>query len=126
ARPYGLIMRTGVSEDKDSWTAHVGPMGVFQNTLHDVDYDEVAGTAPSFDGRGGWLGFSDKYWLSALIAPGDRPVEAALRHGEGDRYQADVASQAKIVGPGESAAITTHLFAGAKEVRLLDDYSEAL
>jgi YidC/Oxa1 family membrane protein insertase len=129
ARPYSLISRAGESTDPDSFTAHVGAIGVFDGTLTDVDWDEIR-EAPNrivdFAGDGNWLGFSDKYWLTALI-PGNAAVEGNLRHAAaGDRYQADIARRPVALGPGEQAATVTRLFAGAKEVKLLDRYQEAL
>lgn len=129
ARPYGLVSRAGASTDPDSWTAHVGPMGVFDDRVNDVNWDDIR-EAPNrtldFTSRGGWIGFSDTYWLTALVADQTKPVEATFRQASGDRFQADLAAPPVIVGPGQQAATTMRLFAGAKEVQLLDGYKEAL
>jgi len=127
ARPYGLVSRAGESPDPDSWTAHVGPMGVFNERVNDVNWEDITDEADrtlDFASRGGWLGFSDKYWLTALVPAQDRSVEASFRHAAGDRYQADVAAQPVAVGPGQQARTTMRLFAGAKETRLLDHYMD--
>ena len=69
ARPYALVSRAEASEDPDSWTMHVGPVGVFNGAAnYDVGYDDLAEEGDQrFTSRGGWLGFTDKYWLTALI-----------------------------------------------------------
>jgi YidC/Oxa1 family membrane protein insertase len=129
ARPYGLISRAGASTDPDSWTAHVGPMGVFNDRVNDVNWDDVSEDADrtlDYGSRGGWVGFSDKYWLTALVPDQAKPIDASFRHASGDRFQADLATQPVIVGPGQSATTTLRLFAGAKEVQLLDRYKETL
>ena len=129
ARPYGLISRVGASPDPDSWTAHVGPMGVFDDRVNDVYWEDVGEDADrtlDYTSRGGWIGFSDKYWLTALVPDQAKPVEASLRHAAGDRFQADMSGQPLVVGPGQQAATTMRLFAGAKEVRLLDGYKNRL
>ncbi len=129
ARPYGLISRVGESSDKDTWTAHVGPMGVFDDRVNDVNWKDVRedeNRTVDYASRGGWLGFSDHYWLTALVAGDGKPVDASFRYTAGDRYQADLAGQAVAVGPGQQAATTVRLFAGAKEVQLLDGYKEKL
>ncbi len=129
ARPYGLISRAGESIDPDSWTAHVGPMGVFDDRVNDVNWDDVRDDDDrtlDFTSRGGWLGFSDKYWLTALVPDQKAAVEATFRQASGDRFQADLAAKPVIVGPGQQAATTLRLFAGAKEVQLLDGYKERL
>ena len=125
-RPFGLIARDGKSKDPDAWTAHVGPMGVFDAIVHDVNYSEVAeaGAMP-FTSQGGWLGFTDKYWLTALVPDQRAQIEATFRHGSGDRFQANY-SVAETVRSRTAATFTSHLFAGAKEVQLLDGYKDRL
>src|SRR3712207_7490485 len=59
-----------------------------------------------YTSRGGWLGFSDKYWLTALVADRGKPAEASLRYAAGDRYQADLAGRAAVVGPGQDRKST--------------------
>jgi YidC/Oxa1 family membrane protein insertase len=127
--PYALVARSGPSKDQDSWTVHVGPMGVFDGRLYDIDWDEIqepASGAMKFETSGGWLGFSDQYWLSALIADGSDPVDASFRHGTGDRFQADLSHTPQLLDAGRVTGVTTRLFAGAKEVELLDRYKEEL
>ena len=126
-QPYALVSRAGQSTDPDAWTAHVGLVGVFDSLLKDVNYDEAvkAGTI-SETSRGGWIGFTDKYWLAAVIPDQKARIDAAFRHSEGDRFQTDIAGQPKLVGPGQQAATTTRLFVGAKEVQTLDRYEDEL
>jgi YidC/Oxa1 family membrane protein insertase len=127
ARPYGLVSRAGASTDPDSWTAHVGPMGVFNERVNDVDWDDIRDDADrtiDFSSRGGWLGFSDTYWLTALVADPTKAVDASFRHASGDRFQADLAGAPVAVGPGQEARTTMRLFAGAKETGLLDHYMD--
>ena len=127
ARPYGLVSRAGASTDHDSWTAHVGPMGVFDELASFVNWDDIREEADrtlDYTSRGGWLGFSDTYWLTALVADPTKPIEASFRHASGDRFQADLAAAPLVVGPGQRAASTMRLFAGAKETALLDHYMD--
>jgi len=126
-QPYALVSRAGKSADPDAWTAHVGLVGVFDDLLKDVNYDEAAkaGTI-SEASRGGWIGFTDKYWLAAVIPDQKARVDAAFRHAAGDRYQTDFAGQPKLVGAGQQATSTTRIFVGAKEVQTLDRYEADL
>lgn len=129
ARPFALVSRVGVSADPDWWTMHVGPVGVFNGIAdYDNNWSDVAEAgARTFSTRGGWLGFTDKYWLAALIPDQSRTLEAAFRHNRGsDSYQADYTSAPTIVAPGRGLQTTTHLFAGAKEEALLATYTDAL
>jgi len=125
ARPYGFIARDGISADKSSWNAHVGPIGVFDNkanySINWKDLDEAGSTGTRFSSPGGWLGFGDHYWLTALAPAGSGTIDAGFR-ASGKTYQADYAGTPITVGPGQSASATTRLFAGAKELAALDGY----
>jgi YidC/Oxa1 family membrane protein insertase len=129
AQPYSLVSRAGPSRDPDSWTVHVGPMGVFDGAAdYDTDYGSIAEAGqrrvPSV---GGWVGFTDTYWLSAVIPDQASRVEAEFRHVPAtDRYQASYVAQPVTAAPGSGARYVSHIFAGAKEVGLLEDYSDAL
>lgn len=125
-RPFGLVARDGISSDPDTWNVHVGPIGVFGNKVnYDVDWKDVDAAPQRFQTNGGWLGFGDKYWLTALAPAGSAPLDAGFR-AESKTYQADYAGQPVIVAPGQVASTTTRLFAGAKEVALLDGYEARL
>ncbi len=129
ARPFALVSRVGVSADPDWWTMHVGPVGLFNGVAdYDNNWSDVAEARErTFASRGGWLGFTDKYWLTAIIPDQSRNVEAAFRHNGGtDSYQADFTVAPTIVAPGRGLATTTRLFAGAKEEALLASYTDAL
>ncbi|MEA3016596.1 MAG: YidC/Oxa1 family rane protein insertase [Sphingomonadales bacterium] len=129
ARAFGLINRTGRSPDVDSWTMHVGPMGVFNGGAdygHNWDDVAEAGTQTQ-NSNGGWLGFTDKYWLAAVIPAQGGTVETAFRHIRArNTFQADYQSAPAIVQPGQTYRYVSHMFAGAKEVQMLDRYSDAL
>jgi YidC/Oxa1 family membrane protein insertase len=128
-RPFSLVSRVGASKDRDDWTMHVGPVGFFDGAAdYENDYSSIAEEgARTFNSTGGWLGFSDKYWLAAIIPGQDQPIEAALRHNAPTQsYQADVTTQPAVVGPNQINRTTTRLFAGAKEVTVLEAYDDQL
>ncbi|CAM3038189.1 Membrane protein insertase YidC [Sphingomonas antarctica] len=124
-RPYGFVSRFGKSKDVSAWNAHVGPMGVFNAAanykVNWKDLDEDA-AGERFQTPGGWLGFTDKYWLTALAPAGTGALDAGFRASQGS-YQADYAAQPQMIAPGATVQSATHFFAGAKEVGLLDDYA---
>lgn len=124
--PFGLVSRNGVSIDHDTWNIHVGPMGVFNGTAdYGWNYADVAaapGGETAFKTTGGWLGFTDKYWLAALIPDQKSQIDGKFR-ADGDIYQAQmVSSTQNAVAAGASITSTSRLFAGAKEVNVLDNY----
>jgi YidC/Oxa1 family membrane protein insertase len=124
-RPTGLVSRATKSTDPDSWTNHVGPIGVFdEEANYDVDFKDLdSGKNETFSNVPGWLGFTDKYWLTALAPQG--VMTAEFRQSRNGGYQADYALAPVTIAPGQSSASTSRFFAGAKVKPLLDRYQEA-
>ncbi|HEX2524721.1 MAG TPA: membrane protein insertase YidC [Geminicoccus sp.] len=128
-RPYGLLSRWGTPPTLGYYILHEGPIGVFQERLNEPNYSDIVEAPQEFETTGGWLGFTDKYWLTSLVPPQDSQVKATFRHvkdGALDKYQSDYLGAAMTVAPGQTVEMTEHLFVGAKEVNLLDRYSEEL
>jgi len=125
--PYGLISRTGTPQTLGFYILHEGPLGVFNDTLKEVDYDDLQDDGPeTISSTGGWIGITDKYWLAALVPDQTQSYTGTFKHGRSgntDRYQTDFINQTPVTVPaGASAEVTSRLFAGAKEVHLLDRY----
>ncbi len=127
---YGLISRTDTPNVTGFYILHEGPLGVFNGTLEERKYTDVKESDKSeWKSTGGWIGITDKYWLTALIPAQNEPFTASLHHSlidERDKYQVDVLRNAVEVAPGQSASATSHLFAGAKLVKLLNRYDRTL
>ncbi len=122
---YGLVNRTGVSADPTSWTIHTGPMSVHGDAAdYGVDFDDVDEGPQAFSTTGGWLGFTDKYWLTALVPDQRRAFDGQFRAGANRAYQADYTAAPQQLAPGQSLTQTSRFFAGAKEVALLDRYAD--
>ena len=128
-KPYGLVSRVGVSKDPSSWTMHTGPVGAFNGktdySINFKDLDKAGADGTRFQSTGGWIGFGDKYWQTALVPAQNAAVDAGFRAGDGGRYQADVAGATINVAPGQTATSEQRFFAGAKEVSVLDAYEAA-
>ena len=124
-RPIGLVSRSVMSADHSTWQNHTGPIGVFNGKAnYSVDWKDLdQGKAESFDTDSGWLGFTDKYWLTALAPQANMTGE--FRRSPSGGYQADYALATANVAPGQTLTTETRLFAGAKEKTLLGRYEEA-
>src|SRR5438045_777574 len=124
-RPIGLVSRATQSSDRSTWQNHTGPIGVFNGKAnYSVNWKDLdQGTAESFETASGWLGFTDKYWLTA-IAP-QAGMTGEFRRGPSGGYQADYALATASVAPSQTLTTKTRLFAGAKEKALLDRYESA-
>ncbi len=129
--PYGRIARTHTPDTLGFYILHEGPLAVFNDTLKEVDYDDLQeGPADATKSTGGWIGITDKYWLAALIPDQKEPYTGTFRYSQPnkqDTYQADFMTQApQVIAPGATAQTVSHIFVGAKEVNLLDRYEVQL
>ncbi len=128
--PYGLISRSGDPPESNYYLLFEGTLGEFGGVLKEIKYKDLQKEPQEATTTGGWLGFTDKYWLVALVP--DQKVEIRGRFsdtavGGRNKYQTDyVATQGLDLEPGKSIEATNMLFAGAKEVRRLNDYQDRL
>lgn len=125
--PFGSLNRATAPEDQGFWNVHVGPMGVFNDVAdYDWEYDDVEEAAGGVDfaSKGGWLGFTDKYWLGALIPDQSASIKAKFTAPDGNYQTIMVRETQDQVAAGASISHDSRLFAGAKEVVILDKYTD--
>ena len=127
-RPFSRVRRIGTPSTLGYFILHEGPYGVFNGTLEEYDYEDIIdaeqGTV-DHGSVGGWLGFTDKYWLVAIIPDQAREMSARFIHRSAngiDQYFAIYQLDAVTVPPGETIENTNLIFAGAKEVEVIDGY----
>ena len=125
-QPFGLVSRRGEAVAAET-NVHVGPIGVLQDTLKDSDleFETLREEGPQrFTSTGGWLGLTEKYWLAASVPDQKAKIAATFQYAAG-QYQADWLADAVSVPAGGRVTSTAKLFAGAKDVDLIDRYTEA-
>lgn len=131
--PYARVHRYGTPKVQGYWILHEGLLGVLgeqgeQIATYADQIDE--GTTTFKTATGGWIGFTDKYWAATLIPDQTAPYRAQFSAHEpklpSDKpsYQTDYVRDPVTVAPGESGEIQSRLFAGAKQVKLLQQYQE--
>ena len=133
--PFYRVNRGYTPEETGSTLVHEGPIAVINNRLNEGAYKDVRtegvppeGISWSEQGQGGWAGITDKYWLMAVIPNQSRSVMGSYSwdslHGV---YQVGFTDVMPMqVGVGQTQTTEFHVFAGAKEVNLLDDYERTL
>ena len=132
--PYGLVRRHGTPATTGIYILHEGPLGVFDETLSEEDYDDLrdagaAGIKMTPETAGGWVGITDKYWLAALLPTQAKNYNFGFQSlaGNTDRYQVDfIDPNGLLLAAGGAITSESRLFAGAKKVALLDYYAEQL
>ena len=139
---FGLILRHGRPNVAGYSVLHEGFVGVITGggasqvaltlPVQEVTYATIekdGRQARAYNGDGGWLGFTDKYWGSAVIPDQTAPIEARFSASgtvQPVDYQADFLGKEQTVEPGASFEATTRVFAGAKEVSTIDNYESNL
>jgi YidC/Oxa1 family membrane protein insertase len=124
-QPFGLVTRRGEAPAAEV-NVHVGPVAVLDGTLKDSEIENktlAEEGAKRFTSVGGWLGLTEKYWLAAVV-PDQKARIAATFQQAGGQTQAGWLADTISVPAGGEVASTARLFAGAKEVQLLDRYAE--
>ena len=61
------IIRNLAPDVTNFYILHEGLIGVFDDQLVEEDYDDIEEKKYSKNAQSGWLGITDKYWLTSLI-----------------------------------------------------------
>jgi YidC/Oxa1 family membrane protein insertase len=109
------------------WNIHAGPIGTFGGVVdYDVNYEDLGSSGILTRKAVPWTGFTDQYWLSALVQTAPRRPRQAIAGLGNNLYRADLIYQPQTLAPGRQMTVTTRLFAGAKESEVLDTYESTL
>lgn len=127
-KPYGRVTRIGTPKVGGYYILHEGALGFIDGKLKEFDYKTlVKEKATEFSTLGGWLGFTDKYWLVSLMAPEGQSLKTRFSgDDESETYSAEALLESKVIAGGETLTSTEYVFAGPKILRLLDSYEGKL
>ena len=129
--PFALISRHGTPKTLGYYILHEGLIGKFGDEgSKEVTYKTIEDKKiNTFNATNAWLGITDKYWAAVLLPKTDAHVIANFRAdklGTLETYQTDYLLDARTIAPGATATADARLFAGAKEVRVVNDYEKKL
>ncbi len=130
--PYALVARHGTPQTLGYYILHEGLIGVFGDKgLQEETYTDIEKKKSiSLTATNAWLGITDKYWAATLIPDTKTRIDAKFlmdQIGNTKTYQANYLGPALTIAPGTSGSTQDeHLFAGAKEVSIVDGYNAAL
>jgi YidC/Oxa1 family membrane protein insertase len=143
--PYARLYRFGIPHTSAYGTPlHEGLIGVVDHNVGwcgsftSSNFCELAFTKSLDDGHktldskaGGWLGMTDKYWAATLIPDQSKDFFGTFGSqkasgGAQDVFWADYRQNAVALAPGGSLKTDANVFAGAKQVRLVESYEEKL
>ena len=129
--PYGRLTRYNKPTTPSVFVLHEGFLGVLgaESSLSEHKYSDIEEEAvTNAKATGGWLGITDKYWASSLIPTQSIPYESRFSHfTDGQpRFQADYKGDAISVPAGQSTTVKQMVFAGAKQVPVIESYEQNL
>ncbi|SVA49183.1 uncharacterized protein METZ01_LOCUS102037 [marine metagenome] len=136
--PYRLIKRINTPDTINFFILHEGLISLLNDELLEKDYDDLMDDCSSANtsknlycdskSQGGWLGFTDKYWMSILIPDPIESINVNYRHGNNgrDNYRTGYVGKIFNINPAQSISYNGHLFAGAKNLNILNNYKKTL
>ena len=135
--PYGIVARKGEPDTIGFYILHEGVVRYADGTLSEIDYDDMpdqpfdAAEASNIEKvsvtDNGWIGFTDKYWMTTLAPQaGTRFTSVTKYTPQNDTYQTEVRMEVMTIGAGATATATTRMFAGAKEWDAITHYEDTL
>jgi YidC/Oxa1 family membrane protein insertase len=127
--PYGLISRHGLPKTLGYYILHEGFIGVLDGAVQEMAYKTIEEKRADFKNTKGWLGITDKYWAATLLPDPQANLNAefsADTTGPIKRYQTSYYLDAHTVAPGATTSAMGRLFAGAKEVSVVNGYNDDL
>ena len=122
---YGQIIRNKAPEVTNFYILHEGLLGVFDDQLIEEDYDDIEEKKYSVNAEAGWLGITDKYWITSLIPEEEKKFIAKFEYK--NKFKANfVETNATEVGANETKSNNIKIIIAAKEVDIIDGYAESL
>ena len=122
--PYAQLTRKNIPEDlKGFYILHEGFIAVLDEELKEDDYDDVEEKKIVREANKGWIGITDKYWMTALIPEAGERFKSTFLYQ--DTYKANfLLNNPKIIAPSSKVNNEIKIFVAAKEVQTIDAYAE--
>ncbi len=122
---YGQIIRNTAPEITNFYILHEGLIGVFNDELVEKDYEDIEEKKFSVNAKSGWLGITDKYWITSLIPEKNKNFRSDFDFK--NKFKANfIETQATEVGANENKSSEIKIIIAAKEVEIVDGYAENL
>lgn len=125
--PYGLINKVYHPDNAASKVVHEGMLGVLDSSLKEIKAKDLdVGEKKEFNSKGGWAGFGERYWFSAIALNNHSESKVSFSRTAEDTYQTDYVGAPIMIANGTVGTNTIKFFSGAKEIALLDAYTKSL
>ena len=123
--PFGLINKTFDPKDAETKVVHEGMVGVLSGSLKEIKAKDLdVGEKEKFETKGGWAGFGERYWFSAITLNNNSKSFVSFNKTAENTFQTDYVGNKISVENGSVATANINFYAGAKEIALLDGYAD--
>ena len=121
--PYAQITRNKKPDDVQGfYILHEGFIGVFDGDLKEDGYEDIKDKKIIREANNGWLGITDKYWMTAVVPPKDSSFKSSFLYK--DSFKANyILNDPVVLTASSKASNEIRLFAAAKEVDTVDGYA---
>jgi YidC/Oxa1 family membrane protein insertase len=122
---YGQIIRNQIPDIIDFLILHEGLIATLDDELIEEDYDDIQEKKFTKTASKGWLGISDKYWITSLIPPKDKEFKTTFDYK--DKFRANFISTKPLeLNANNSIEEKLQIIVAAKRVDIIDGYAETL
>ena len=122
--PYAQIIRNKKPNVTNFYILHEGLLGVFDETLIEEDYDDIEDKKFTTKATSGWLGITDKYWITAVVPENNRNFTSEFEFE--NRFKANfIITDPYESKPEQTISNDIKIFVAAKEVDVIDGYAES-
>ena len=122
---YGQIIRNEIPDIIDFLILHEGLIATLDDQLIEEDYDDIQEKKFTKTAQKGWLGISDKYWITSLIPPQNKEFKTTFDYK--DKFRANfIATEPLELGPNNSIEENLQIIVAAKRVDVIDGYAKNL
>ena len=120
---YSQITRNKKPDVQNFYILHEGLIGVVGDELKELSYEDIIEKKETYKNNSGWFGITDKYWLSAIIPQKGKNFNAEFTYDK--QFKANyIITDPTIINSNETKKNVATLFIGAKEVSIVDGYTE--
>jgi len=124
--PYGRINKKMPSVLKSMKVLHQGAIGSFNQQVEEIAYKKIEKQNYKFENGFDWIAITDKYWQTAIIADKNfKDADVEFKFVD-NNYKVEFKGKEVIIYNGQTINSENNLFAGAKELNILDKYSKEL
>lgn len=124
--PYAQITRNNKPETSGLYILHEGFIGVFGEELEEKNYKDIEKEKLVLTSEKGWLGITDKYWISALVPEKGKKFKSEFLFSDGIYRANFIEVEPLIINANSNISSEIIAFTAAKEVSVIDNYSENL